>query len=198
MTAPATDWPEAEQRITQIARTRRGRHRDRALASWRRTRAIELRAAGLSYDQIATEVGYTNRGTAYNVVTQALAARQAHSVDQMRGLELARLEAAHAALWPRAMQGHVPSVAAVLRILDLECRLQGLYETATKPGPKDSWDHCEGPPTVVISQNDCRHLGCPAHGSFVEQMTAATSPSVRGPSSDSWPQGFDLQARCRG
>lgn len=31
---------------------------------------------------------------------------------QMRGLELARREAAYAALWPRAMQGHVPSVAA--------------------------------------------------------------------------------------
>jgi len=30
----------------------------------------------------------------------------------MRGLELARLQAACAALWPRAMQGHVPSVAA--------------------------------------------------------------------------------------
>jgi len=57
-------WPERP----------RGRHRDRALASWRRTRAIELRAAGLSYDQIAAEVGYTNRGTAHNVVTQALAA----------------------------------------------------------------------------------------------------------------------------
>ena len=36
--------------------------------SWRRTRAIELRAAGLSYDQIALEVGYANRGTAHNVV----------------------------------------------------------------------------------------------------------------------------------
>ena len=46
--------------------------------------AIELRAAGLSYDQIAAEVGYANRGTAYNVVPQALAARQAHSADQMR------------------------------------------------------------------------------------------------------------------
>jgi len=74
-------------------------------------------------------------------VTQALAARQAHSADQMRHLELARLEAAHAALWPRAMQGHVPSVAAVLRILDLQCRLQGLYQPVAKPGPKGSKSH---------------------------------------------------------
>jgi len=93
----------------------------------------------------------------------------------MRDLKRARLEAAHAALWPRAMQGHVPSVAAVLRILDLQCRLQGLYEPAAKPGPKDHWDHCEGPPTVVISPDDCRYRGCPTHGSFTEQMTAARS-----------------------
>jgi len=101
-------------------------------------------------------------------VTQALAAREAHSADQMRDLELARLEAAHAALWPRAMQGHVPSVA-LLRILDLQCRLQGLYEPTAK-GAKDHWDHCEGPPTVVISQSDCRRHGCPTHGSLTEQM----------------------------
>ncbi len=105
-------------------------------------------AAAVELYQIAIEVAYTNRGTAYNVVTQALAVRQAHSVDHRRDLELARLEAAHAALWPRAMQGHVPSVAAVLRILDLQCRLQGLYEPAAKPGPKDHWDHCEGPPPL--------------------------------------------------
>ncbi len=148
---------------------------ERRTSSWRRPPTA---AAAVELYQIAAEVGYTSRGTAHNVVTQALAAREAQSVDHMRDLELARLEAAHAALWPRAMQGHVPSVTAVLRILDLQCRLQGLYEPAAKPGskdPKDHWDHCEGPPTVVISPNDCRHRGCPTHGSFTEQMTAATS-----------------------
>jgi len=49
----------------------------------------------------------------------------------------------------------------------------------SKPGPKDHWDHCEGPPTVVISQNDGRHRGYPTHGSFTESVTAA--PSTVGP-----------------
>jgi len=48
-------------------------------------RAVELRAAGLSYDRLAIAVGYANRGTACNVLTQALAARQAHSVDTRCG-----------------------------------------------------------------------------------------------------------------
>jgi hypothetical protein len=33
MSMPAVEWPEAEQRIAEVARTHRGRHRDRALAS---------------------------------------------------------------------------------------------------------------------------------------------------------------------
>jgi len=64
----------------------------------------------------------------------------------MRVLELARLEAAHAALWPRAMQGHVPSVTALLRILDLKGRLQGLYEPAAKgaKGPRTTGTTAKG------------------------------------------------------
>ena len=48
-----------------------GRHRDRALAAARRARAVELKTAGLTYEQVARELGYTSRGTAYNVVTKA-------------------------------------------------------------------------------------------------------------------------------
>jgi hypothetical protein len=96
----------------------------------------------------------------------------------MRVLELARLEAAQAALWPRAMQGHVPSVKALLRILDLECRLQGLYEPAAKPGPKDHWDHCEGPPIVVISPDDCRTVAAPPMAALRSRRPPLRRPSA--------------------
>ncbi len=72
MSMPAAEWPEAEQRIAEVARTRRGRHRDKALASYRRTRALELRAQGKAYAEIAREVGYANKGTAHKVISQAL------------------------------------------------------------------------------------------------------------------------------
>lgn len=45
--------------------------RGRALAEWRRSRAVELAGQGLSYDEIATAVGFRNRGTAHRVVTTA-------------------------------------------------------------------------------------------------------------------------------
>jgi len=37
-----------------------GQHRNHALAAARRARAVELRTAGLTYDQIAVELGYAN------------------------------------------------------------------------------------------------------------------------------------------
>jgi len=44
-----------------------GRHRDRALASARKCRAIQLKLQGLTYQQIADELGYTSRGTSRGV-----------------------------------------------------------------------------------------------------------------------------------
>jgi hypothetical protein len=45
--------------------------------------------AGRSYDQIASAVGYANRGTAHRVVAKALAQRLVDDVDQLREFELA-------------------------------------------------------------------------------------------------------------
>ncbi len=36
---------------------RRGRHRDQALASWRRSEAVRLKAAGHTYEQVAQQLG---------------------------------------------------------------------------------------------------------------------------------------------
>ncbi len=164
----AVEWPEAEQRIAEVARTRRGRHRDPALASYRRTRALELRAQGMAYAEIAKAVGYANKGTAHTVIAQALQAREAQDVDLLRHLHFDRLEVLHAALWPRAKQGHVPAIMALLRIMDQQMRLLGLSPTSRRKRPEDDWPSCVGPATVVVHPDDCRHTGCQRHGSFVQ------------------------------
>ncbi|MGI8722602.1 MAG: hypothetical protein ACR2JG_10270 [Geodermatophilaceae bacterium] len=166
MTADLANWPAAEQRIAELARTRRGRHRNTALASWRKTRAVELRATGMSYAQIAAEVGYANRGTVHSVVIQALQGREAESVDLLRQVELDRLNAVHAALWPKAMAGDVDAVTALLRVIEARCRLLGLYGGPRTKDSGDGWDNCQGPATVVVRADDCRHQGCERHGRF--------------------------------
>ena len=114
--------------------------------------------------------GNTSRATAYNAITHALESRQADSVDHLRRLEFDRLDALHASLWPQAMTGHVPSVLALLRVIDLRTRLMGLAPAGGdgKRKPDDAWPSCHGPATVVINPDDCRHAACERHGSFVE------------------------------
>jgi hypothetical protein len=67
--------------------------RDRVAA--RRTRALQLRAAGLTYQAIADELGYPGRGAAAQDVARALAARKSLLDNQAAlfvTLELERLD----------------------------------------------------------------------------------------------------------
>ncbi len=167
MTSAALEYQDTTADMRAEARQRRGQHRDRALASWRRSEAIRLKTAGCTYEQIAQELGYANRGTVHRIVSQALDVREVESVDELRRLELDRLDAVHASLWVRAMEGHVPSVLALLRVMDLRTRLLGLQALGgRKRTPKDTWPSCHGPATVVVHPDDCRHAGCERHGTF--------------------------------
>jgi len=75
------------------------RRTDAATTSWRKARAVELALAGFGYDDIAEQVGYANRGTAWRTVQNALYERKVESVDEYRQLELARLDALQSAHW---------------------------------------------------------------------------------------------------
>ncbi len=89
----------------------------------RRTRAVQLVSAGCSYDEVAVELGYANRSGAWKAVQAALRAREAESVDEYRLLNLQRLDALLAQVWPDAMRGDPKAVATARRILDSQCRL---------------------------------------------------------------------------
>jgi hypothetical protein len=97
-----------------------------AQAKLKRTRAVELAAAGHSYDQIAHEVGFSHRGSAHRAVYKALGEREVEAVDDLRRLELDRLDALQAALWGRAMDGEAAAVTLVLKVIDQRVRVLGL------------------------------------------------------------------------
>ncbi|KRE41042.1 helix-turn-helix domain-containing protein [Knoellia sp. Soil729] len=103
-----------------------GRHRNRALAAARRTRAVELRCQGWTYEAIADELGYASRATVYAIVRKALAAQEAGEVENLRELETERLDGLQVSLWSRAMAGDVAAVAEVRRIIEARVRLFGL------------------------------------------------------------------------
>lgn len=107
-----------------------GRHRNRALAKRRKTRAVELVLNGCTYQQVAEQMGYANRGTVHRLVNETLAEHQVETVDDLRALEVARLDALQAAYWDRAISGKdLRAAAFVLKILDRRAKMLGLYQT---------------------------------------------------------------------
>jgi hypothetical protein len=100
-------------------------------------------------------------------VKQALAAAyEVEDVDSHRYLVASRLDAMQDTLCDQDMAGHLPSVTDCLRIIEARCKLLGLYRDRRTKDPKDHWDNCSGPPTVIPEPNDCRHEGCDRHGRF--------------------------------
>lgn len=136
---------------------RRGRHRNRALATYRRTKAIEMATRGCTYQQIADELGYANRGTVHRLVRQTLEAQQAVGVEQLRQVEVQRLDALQTRLWDRAMAGDVEAGLACLRIIQTRIKLLGLT------AGKDTAERCQQPQTVILQEHDCRLDGCADH-----------------------------------
>ena len=95
--------------------------------AWRRARAVELALAGYNYDDIAEQVGYANRGSAWRAVQSTLHEKAVESASEYRELELARLDALQAAHWQAALSGeNLKAAELCLKISTQRTRLLGL------------------------------------------------------------------------
>jgi len=94
----------------------------------RQQRALELRRQGLRYEQIAERVG-VDTSTAWRLVMKAYQ-RSLKQNDELaefnRKLDLERLDAALAALWPNVQAGKGWAIDRLLGILERRARLLGL------------------------------------------------------------------------
>lgn len=103
--------------------TRRGTNDSRKLtAAQKRARVIELRMAGHTWQTIADQVGYANKGGAYKAWQQALAEITREPAEELRQLELDRLDRMLASVWPAAINPANPTVQhkAIDRVLAIE------------------------------------------------------------------------------
>lgn len=92
----------------------------------REKEVLELKRAGLSFDEIAARVGYTNRGTAHRAYQRAMARTLQQPAAEVRQLEADRLDRMQVALWSKALRGDVGAVDRVLAIMQRRARLLGL------------------------------------------------------------------------
>lgn len=77
----------------QDARNAQGRYARRRETAERDAKAADLRARGRTYQQIADELGYSNKGDAFRAVEHALAAVVKESGKAVLHFELERLDA---------------------------------------------------------------------------------------------------------
>lgn len=102
--------------------------RRKVTARERELRALELRKAGLTYLQIAQQLGITEQG-AHKAVMRTLKRLNERIMEQaaeVRRLELERLDAMLLSLWPQARKGNLGAIDRVLRIMQRRADLLGL------------------------------------------------------------------------
>ena len=99
-------------------------------AGMRVTQALELRAKKLTYDEIASQCGYSDRASCYRAVQRELDRRVVTNVDEMRKQEADMLDQLHTVCWEMAMdksnRGRLFAVDRVLAISERRAKLMGL------------------------------------------------------------------------
>ena len=91
----------------------------------RKRNALELRLAGASYRDIADAL-QVSQATALQDCKEALADIPAQQADEMRTVELSRLDRLQRAVWPRAIKGDLQAVDRAIKIIDRRAKLFGL------------------------------------------------------------------------
>ena len=85
-----------------------------------------LRVIGHTYEEIASKCGYASASGAWQAYKRATEEMIFESAEEVRQLELLRLDDMTAAIWPSALAGDLPSINVVLKIMDRRAKLLGL------------------------------------------------------------------------
>jgi len=106
-------------------------------------KALELAKAGVSYRLIAETVGYKSSQAAWAAVKSALKKVITPAAEEVRLMEIERLDAALMAVWPSVTKGQYGAIDRFLRIQERRAKLLGLDAPArqdiTSGGEKIGW-----------------------------------------------------------
>lgn len=89
-------------------------------------RALELRRAGLSYRQIADEVGWLAESSAFRAVDRALTRTLLEPSEKVRRMECERLDDWLLKLAPAIERGEARSIEVALKVAERRAKLLGL------------------------------------------------------------------------
>jgi DNA-binding CsgD family transcriptional regulator len=113
--------------------------------------ALELRKAGATFDEIADALGMSKNGV-WKAVTRALKSMTAEPAEELRSLEVARLDTMQRGLWNDARKGKVAAVDRVIKISERRSKLLGLdAPTKAEVTGKDGAPINTGDPTPQLA-----------------------------------------------
>ena len=117
--------------------------RNNAAAVARAAQMLELRKAGMTYDRIGEALGVSKQAV-HKSVTKALreiTSKAAESAEEIRSLELIRLDAMLAGLWAQAARGNLGAIDRALKIAERRAKITGIdAPTKITPTNKDGDD----------------------------------------------------------
>jgi len=92
----------------------------------RAVQALELRKAGISYEMIAQRLNYSNRTAAYRAVSRLLDSTEKEAVQDLREMELRRLDDLFMSIYTDARKGNLGAVDRCLRIMERRAKIAGI------------------------------------------------------------------------
>lgn len=98
----------------------------RAEIQARSLKATAMRLAGARYDDIAQALGYNSRQAVHDAVKRVLRDLPDESPEQVKALEMSRLDRLQQGLWPLALNGNQGAIDRILRIMERRAKLMGI------------------------------------------------------------------------
>jgi predicted DNA binding protein len=132
----------------------------------REEEAVKLRIAGKTMQEIADALGISKPAVLYRIDKAIARSLAIPEREQLRSIELARLEVMHKAVWEKAAKGNRNAIADVLRIMERRAKLCGLDILRVSVGDADIDDLISG------------HLARLATGSEGQALPAAAESNT--------------------
>lgn len=92
----------------------------------REAEVLKLRRGGLTFDLIAERVGYRHASSAHAAYVRACKRIVQSDVEEIRKVEIDRLDVAQAAIWGNVLKGDTKAVDTLLRLMSRRAALLGL------------------------------------------------------------------------
>lgn len=89
-------------------------------------RCVNLRRAGMAWQDIATQLGYSDPGHAYQRFMVIMKDYPREDVETARDVEADRYDQLQRAIWAKCLQGDTWAIDRALKLMDQRARLLGL------------------------------------------------------------------------